>query len=257
MEIFRVHQELVDDYRSFTTSAVAPLDPRIHQYVQDELAEGKQWPDPWLWLNPMFASGGSIHELVTDELLHPECSKIFRPKRDLDDVGTHPITPHRHQCEAVEAARSGRWPPCKTPNTCCCAVSTAPAANDAYWPPATTCAISSLTPDRPPGSCSGHRVITTAAITSVPRSPTQAPALRPTTTIPPNHASMPRADPSHFPLTDSRSWQSEVLPTSKPCGMAQTRCAPCSGIAHPQSSYPMNRARTVVAILSRSTCRVA
>jgi hypothetical protein len=56
MDIFRVHQELIDDYRSFTTSAIAPLDPRISQYVQDELAEGKQWPQPWLSLNPMFAS---------------------------------------------------------------------------------------------------------------------------------------------------------------------------------------------------------
>lgn len=108
MDIFRVHQELIDDYRSFTTSAVAPLDPRINQYVEDELAEGKQWPQPWLSLNPMFASGGSIDELVTEELLHPECSKIFRPKRDLDDVGTHPITLHRHQREAIEAARSGK-----------------------------------------------------------------------------------------------------------------------------------------------------
>jgi hypothetical protein len=56
MDIFRVHQELIDDYRSFTTSAIAPLDPRISQYVQDELTEGKQWPQPWLSLNPMFAS---------------------------------------------------------------------------------------------------------------------------------------------------------------------------------------------------------
>jgi hypothetical protein len=108
MDIFRVHQELIDDYRSFTTSAVAPLDPRINQYVQDELAEGKQWPEPWLSLNPMFASGGSIDQLVTPELLHPECSKVFRPKRDLDDVGTHPITLHRHQREAIEAAQSGK-----------------------------------------------------------------------------------------------------------------------------------------------------
>ena len=56
MDVFRVHRQLIDDYRSFTTSAVEPLDPRIHQHVQDELAEGKQWPEPWLSLNPMFAT---------------------------------------------------------------------------------------------------------------------------------------------------------------------------------------------------------
>ena len=42
MDVFRVHRELIDDYRLFTTSEVVPLDPRIHQHVQDELAEGKQ-----------------------------------------------------------------------------------------------------------------------------------------------------------------------------------------------------------------------
>jgi hypothetical protein len=66
MDIFEVHQELIDDYRSFPTSAVVPLGPRINQYVQDELSEGRQWPEPWLSLNPMFASGGSIDELVAD-----------------------------------------------------------------------------------------------------------------------------------------------------------------------------------------------
>ena len=90
MDIFRVHQELIDDYKSFTTSAVVPRDPRIKQYVDDELAEGKQWPGPWLSLNPTFAAGGSIDELVADDLLHPECARIFRPKADVSDAGDRP-----------------------------------------------------------------------------------------------------------------------------------------------------------------------
>ena len=106
--IFRVHRQLIDDYKSFTTSSVTPLDPRIAQYVQDELAEGKQWPEPWLSLNPTFASGGSIDDLVAEGLLHPECSKIFRPKRDETDSGSRPITLHRHQREAIETARSNK-----------------------------------------------------------------------------------------------------------------------------------------------------
>lgn len=108
MDIFKVHGQLIDDYKSFTTSSVTPLDPRIAQYVQDELAEGKQWPEPWLSLNPTFASGGSIDDLVAEGLLHPECSKIFRPKRDEADAGSRPITLHRHQREAIETAQSGK-----------------------------------------------------------------------------------------------------------------------------------------------------
>lgn len=108
MDIFRVHQDLIDDYRLFTTSAIEPRDPRVSQHVQDELARQTQWPEPWLSLNPMFASGGSIDELVAENLLHPECAKIFRPKRDISDAGTTPITLHRHQREAIETARSGK-----------------------------------------------------------------------------------------------------------------------------------------------------
>ncbi|OHT91060.1 DEAD/DEAH box helicase [Mycobacterium syngnathidarum] len=108
MDVFRVHRELIDDYRSFTTSEVVPLDPRIHQHVQEELAEGKQWPEPWLSLNPMFASGGSIDDLIAEGLLDQECSTIFRPKQRMDDAGAQPITLHRHQREAVEIARSGK-----------------------------------------------------------------------------------------------------------------------------------------------------
>lgn len=77
MDIFKVHGQLIEDYKSFTTSSVTPLDPRVAQYVADELAEGKQWPEPWLSLNPTFASGGTIDDLVAEGVLHPECSNSF------------------------------------------------------------------------------------------------------------------------------------------------------------------------------------
>ena len=108
MDIFKVHRQLIDDYKSFTTSSVTPLDPRIAQYVHDELAEGKQWPEPWLSLNPTFASGGSIDDLVAEGLLYKECARIFRPKNDINDTGDRSITLHRHQREAIEIARSGK-----------------------------------------------------------------------------------------------------------------------------------------------------
>jgi primosomal protein N' len=57
---------------------------------------------------PTFASGGSIDDLVAEGLLHPECSKIFRPKRNEADTGSRPITLHRHQREAIETARSNK-----------------------------------------------------------------------------------------------------------------------------------------------------
>lgn len=108
MDVFGVHQQLIDDYRSFTTGVVDVRDPRIKQHVAEELARGEQWPEPWLSLKPMFASGGSIDELVGAGLLHEECARIFRPKRDQSDSGVRTITLHRHQRKAIEAASGGK-----------------------------------------------------------------------------------------------------------------------------------------------------
>ena len=83
-------------------------DERIKDFVDEQFAEGVQWPDPWLSLNPSFASGGAVPELVDEGLLHPECARIFRRKNDPHDPGRDPIVLHRHQREAVEVARTGK-----------------------------------------------------------------------------------------------------------------------------------------------------
>ena len=107
MDIFGVHRQLVDDYRSFTTAAVDVRNPRLKQHVDELVARGEQWPEPWLALNPLFASGGAIDDLVAEGLLHPECERIFRPKADSSDRGTRAISLYRHQREAIDAARTG------------------------------------------------------------------------------------------------------------------------------------------------------
>ncbi|UVJ40565.1 DEAD/DEAH box helicase [Arthrobacter sp. CJ23] len=79
-------------------------DERIRDAVEKMGDEGRQWPDPWLSLNPSFKSGGCIDELVSRGILHEECSAIFRRKTDLTDKGSAPITLHQHQADAVEIA---------------------------------------------------------------------------------------------------------------------------------------------------------
>ncbi|MGW5681214.1 DEAD/DEAH box helicase [Nonomuraea sp. NPDC003754] len=67
-----------------------------------------RWPHPWVSLNPSFASGGTITELIAQGVLHPACEQYFRPKSDENDPGARTIILHQHQREAVEAARDGR-----------------------------------------------------------------------------------------------------------------------------------------------------
>src|SRR5712691_610494 len=105
MDVFRVRDRLIEDYREFTGSFVDIHDKTIREHVAERMARGYQWPDPWLSLNPNFASGGTVTDLITEGLLHPECERIFRLKDGNPDGP--PLRLHQHQREAIEAARTG------------------------------------------------------------------------------------------------------------------------------------------------------
>src|SRR4051794_24401205 len=107
MDVFGVHERVIGDYRSFTSGFVSVRDPRIRAFVEEQFARGVQWPDPWVSLNPAFASGGSVSDLVDEGLLHRECARIFRRKSGPDDVGREPLVLHQHQRQAVEVAHTG------------------------------------------------------------------------------------------------------------------------------------------------------
>lgn len=108
MDVFDIHRQVIDDYRAFTSGFVEVRDDRIKQFVDQQFAEGVQWPDPWVSLNPSFAQGGRVSDLVDAGLLHPECDKIFRRKESVMDWGRDPFVLHRHQREAIEAAKTGK-----------------------------------------------------------------------------------------------------------------------------------------------------
>jgi len=107
MDAFGIHQQLIDDYRAFTSGFVDIRDRRLAAHVAERLDSGVQWPDPWVSLNPNFASGGKVADLVADGLLHPECDRIFRHKQHVSDPGAESLLLRRHQREAIEAARDG------------------------------------------------------------------------------------------------------------------------------------------------------
>ncbi len=71
MDVFAVHERVIADYRAFTSGFVDVRDERIKKVVAEQFAEGVQWPDPWLSLNPSFASGGS----VTDSSEAASCTR--------------------------------------------------------------------------------------------------------------------------------------------------------------------------------------
>ncbi|MEV8404254.1 DEAD/DEAH box helicase [Streptomyces niveus] len=107
MDVFEVHRRLIRDYKEYTSGSVVIEDQRIGEKVSKSLADGDQWPDPFLSLNPSFAPGGSVDDLAGDDaLLHPECANIFRTGKDKPNGVVRPVRFHRHQREAIEAAAS-------------------------------------------------------------------------------------------------------------------------------------------------------
>jgi ATP-dependent helicase YprA (DUF1998 family) len=109
LDVFELRRKLVDDYGQYAKSFVSIADERIREHVDRELREGLLWPEPLIQLNPAFESGGTVDELVERKLLHPECERIFSakallPDGQIEDRG--PLRLHRHQTDAIEAARA-------------------------------------------------------------------------------------------------------------------------------------------------------
>lgn len=108
MDVFKLRDQLVGDYADYIRSFLTFRDDRIREHVDTSLREGHLWPDPMIGLNPAFESGGAVDDLVADDVLHRECSNIFRVGKTPDAPLGEPMRLYRHQVDAIRAARAGR-----------------------------------------------------------------------------------------------------------------------------------------------------
>jgi len=95
---------MVDHYAEYLRSFLNIQDPRVRSKVHEALQEGRLWPDPLIQMNPAFEPGGQVEDLVSEGLLHEECRHIFALKTEQE---TRRMRLHRHQVEAIHAARAG------------------------------------------------------------------------------------------------------------------------------------------------------
>jgi len=109
MDVFALREQVIDDYRRYVTSFMAFRDQRIRERVDAALSEGRLWPEPRIGLNPAFAPGGSVDDLVAEGLLHPGCRDIFRAGKQVGSAAPgEPLRFHRHQVDAIRAGRAGQ-----------------------------------------------------------------------------------------------------------------------------------------------------
>ncbi|MDR0285345.1 MAG: DEAD/DEAH box helicase [Propionibacteriaceae bacterium] len=97
LDAFKIHRDLIEDYRQFTEGFVEIRDQRLAESVRDQSDQGAQWPDPWLSLNPTFAGGGTVDDLAAKGALLPETAALFR-------LGDRPLALYQHQVDAITTA---------------------------------------------------------------------------------------------------------------------------------------------------------
>ncbi len=108
MDAFHIRDQLVDGFRTYIKSFVDVRDERMRAVRDEALTSGLFWPEPLLQLNPNFAPGGSVPDLVREGVLHPECERIFQVgKSEAAPVGKS-LRLYRHQVDAIRAAKAGR-----------------------------------------------------------------------------------------------------------------------------------------------------
>src|SRR5665647_1556811 len=107
MDVFGLRERVVGAYSRYVSSFLAIKDPQIRAFVEGFLAEGRLWPEPLVQLNPAFAPGATVDQLVTEGVLHQECARVFRRDKTESSLGFL-LTLHRHQEEAIRVARTGQ-----------------------------------------------------------------------------------------------------------------------------------------------------
>jgi len=106
LDVFNPRKLVTGDYAKYVRSFLTIRDERVEQHVDEALESGQLWPDPLVQLNPSFAPGETLQELVDADVLHPECMNIFRAK-EANGASGPPFQLYRHQIKGIRAARAG------------------------------------------------------------------------------------------------------------------------------------------------------
>ncbi|MCD6353610.1 MAG: hypothetical protein J7M06_05295 [Proteobacteria bacterium] len=78
IDIFNIHQKIMDDYKHFVSSFINIKDKKIKEVIEAEINKGKFWPEPLIQFNPSFEQGESAQSLCDKGILHPDTAKIFK-----------------------------------------------------------------------------------------------------------------------------------------------------------------------------------
>lgn len=109
MNIFNFRDALTNDDAEYVRSLIRVSTDDVRATVDAALDDQVLWPEPIVQLNPPYAPGGYVRDLVAAGLLHPTAATVFQRGKDHSptELGTD-LRLDRHQVDAIEVARSGR-----------------------------------------------------------------------------------------------------------------------------------------------------
>ncbi|WP_456326826.1 DEAD/DEAH box helicase [Palaeococcus sp. (in: euryarchaeotes)] len=102
MNTFELCRQVIKDHSRYVSGFLNIKDERIRSYVERFFESGKLWPEVRIQLNPAYAKGVTVEELVEEGILHPDCRRIFLTKEGKS------IRLYKHQEEAIRIASRGK-----------------------------------------------------------------------------------------------------------------------------------------------------
>ncbi len=96
MQAFRIHQNIVEDYKNYLNSFTFIKDKRIRDKVDEAFKSGIFLPEPLIQFNPSFKLGQSLDDLEKESLIHSDLKLIF---------GNYNL--YHHQVEAIRKGVKG------------------------------------------------------------------------------------------------------------------------------------------------------
>jgi ATP-dependent helicase YprA (DUF1998 family) len=106
VDIFNFRNLLTRDYSEYARSFIHVTTHDVANRVQKAFDTQELWPEPLVQLNPAFATGASVPDLVKGDKLHPLCADVFRHGKSETEYGV-PLDLYKHQVEAIDIARGG------------------------------------------------------------------------------------------------------------------------------------------------------
>jgi ATP-dependent helicase YprA (DUF1998 family) len=97
MDAFKLHQQVIDNYRKYIKSFLNIKDKRIKDFVEEAFNKAGFIPEPLIQFNPSFDKGEKLEDLVNDGKIHHELPAIF---------GDYNL--YKHQVEAIKIGIKGK-----------------------------------------------------------------------------------------------------------------------------------------------------